>query len=89
MKHRSAAVASRALELALRGQSFQVNDVQRDFADAPSRQTIYRVLDQLAEDDWLRCEGKVWHPDLKARMLADVDDEQRRAGTGFSAEDLL
>lgn len=90
MTHRSAAVASRAIELALRGERFQVDDVQRGLSNPPSRQTIYRVLDQLDEDDWLTCHGKIWKPDLKASMLGDVDDEDDgRDGFSLSAEDLL
>ncbi|WP_277543728.1 hypothetical protein [Haloarcula laminariae] len=90
MKHRFTAVASRALELALRGQQFQVTDIQRGLSDPPSRQTIYRVLDQLAEDDWLRCSGKIWHPDIKADMLGDLDDEEdSRDGFSLSADDVL
>jgi len=91
MTHRSAAVASRALELSLRGKQFPVDDVRRGLDDPPSRQTIYRVLDQLAEDDWLRCSGKIWHPDLKAEMLGDVDGNQgaRREGFSLDSSDLL
>jgi len=90
MTHRSAAVASRAVELALRGKQFTVEDVRRGLDDPPSRQTIYRVLDQLAEDDWLRCSGKIWHPDIKADMLGDVDDQDDgRDGFSLSADDLL
>jgi len=91
MSHRAAAVASRALELSLRGQDFTVDDVRRGLDDPPSRQTIYRVLDQLAEDDWLRCSGKIWHPDIKSDMLGDVDDDQddRKGGFSLSADDLL
>lgn len=90
MSHRSAAVASRAIELALRGREFTVDDVRRPLTDAPSRQTVYRVLDQLAEDDWLRCSGKIWHPDIKAEMLGDVDqDDTERPGFSLDADDLL
>jgi len=91
MTHRSAAVASRALELALRDQDFTVDDVRRGLSDPPSRQTIYRVLDQLAEDDWVTCSGKIWHPDIKAEMLGDVDDQDDggREGFSLSADDLL
>ena len=90
MKHRSTAVASHALELALRGQTFEVRDIQRGLTDPPSRQTIYRVLSQLEEDDWIVCEGKSWQPDLKATMLADVDGEDESDdGFSLSADDLL
>jgi len=90
MTHRSAATTARAIELALRGQTFSVDDVQRGLADPPSRQTVYRVLDELAGDDWVRCSGKKWHPDIKANMLGDVDDqEESNEGFSLSADDLL
>lgn len=33
--------------------------------------------------------GKSWRPELKAKMLGDVDEESRRAGTGLLADDLF
>jgi len=90
MKHRSTAVASEALELALRGKSFQVEDIKRALSDPPSRQTIYRVLDQLADDDWVECERKLWFPGTKAKLLGDVDEiEKQSSGFDLSADDLL
>lgn len=92
MQHRATAVASRALELALRGKSFRVRDVQRGLSDPPSRQTVYRVLQQLEADDWIRVDGHSWHPDIKSQMLADVDegtDRDGRRGLGLDTEDLL
>jgi len=91
MSHRAGAVASRALELALRGEPFQVTDIQQRLSDAPSRQTIYRVLRQLEADDWIRCEGHTWYPDIKAEGLGglDEDDRERRRGFSLDAEDLL
>jgi hypothetical protein len=90
MKHRSTAVASEALELALRGKSFQMQDIKRGLSDPPSRQTIYRVLKQLSEDDWIEYEGKLWFPGTKAKLLGDVDDvEKQSRGFDLSADDLL
>jgi DNA-binding PadR family transcriptional regulator len=71
------------------GVTDDVEDVRRGVDDPPSRQTIYRVLDQLAEDDWLIRDGKYWVPDLKAEMLGDVDEEPDRGGISFDADDLL
>lgn len=91
MTHRAGAVASRAIELAVRGESFQVKDIQHGVSDPPSRQTCYRVLRQLEADGWIQCVGKHWRPDLKAEMLGDVDqdDRDRQAGMSFDAEELL
>jgi len=95
MKHRSTAAASRAIELALRSESFRVRDLQRglpDTADAPSRQTLYRVLKQLADDDWIRRDGHTWRPDIKAEMLAGVDpnpDRDSNEGMSFDVDEFL
>ena len=90
MGHRAAAVASRAIELAVRGQPFSVNDIQRGIEDAPSRQTIYRVLQQLEADDWITGDGHTYRPDFKAEALGDVDDsESGRKRFDISAEDVL
>jgi len=89
MEHRAAGVASQAIEFAVRGKVFTVRDVQRGLSDPPSRQTVYRVLRQLASDDWIRRESHLWHPDIKATMLGDVDDTERRGGFSLSADNLL
>jgi len=91
MEHRAAGVASRALELALRGESFQVKDIQRMLSDAPSRQTCYRVLRQLAADDWIYQNGKTWYPDLKAKGLRGDGENDPDDGDGFSisADDVF
>lgn len=90
MEHRATGVASRALELALRGESFRTKDIQRVLSDPPSRQTCYRVLRQLQSDDWIYHENKTWHPDLKAKGLGSGSDTDRNAGSGFSisADDI-
>lgn len=82
-RHRAGAVASRAIGLALRGEPFQVSDVRRRLSDPPSRQTVYRVLAQLERDEWVRQDGKTWHPYFKAKALGDVDD------TGIDVHDIL
>ena len=90
MSHRATAAASRALELALRGEQFQISDIRHGLTDAPSRQTIYRVLTQLEDDEWIQCTGKVWKPDIKATMLGDVDeDSDGETGFSLSADELL
>ena len=100
MTHRSAAVASRAIELALQRDPFTADDIRRGLDDPPSRSTVYRVLHQLAEDDWLEQLGNGWRPDVKAQMLGsgsgggdgdrDVDADRDR-GEGFSidVDDIL
>jgi hypothetical protein len=90
MPHRAAAAASRALELALRGKHFQISDIQHGLTEPPSRQTIYRVLTQLEDDEWIQCSGKVWKPDLKATMLGDVDEGSgEKDGFSLNADELL
>ena len=90
MKHRSTAVASMAIEEALRGKAFQVSDLQRALDDPPSRQTIYRVLNQLADDDWIERDGHTWQPSFKTRLLADIDeDSTQRQGFDLRANDVL
>ena len=89
MTHRAAAVAGRAIEYALRGQRFQVSDLQDGTDDTPSRQTIYRVLDELASDDWVEREGKYWRPGFKADALGDVDEVADRGGFSLDSSDLL
>lgn len=79
MTHRSAKIAAKAVEKSLRGQEFTVSELARGETDAPSRQTIYRILDQLREDEWLVCEGDTWKPAVKARMLGRDDDGNGRS----------
>jgi hypothetical protein len=83
MTHRAAAVASRAIELALRRKEFRVRDIQRGASDPPSRQTIYRVLETLQEDDWLENQGKIWKPSVKTQLLSDVEAEQETTSEAF------
>ncbi|PHQ39112.1 hypothetical protein DJ69_07950 [Halorubrum persicum] len=86
MTHRSAKIAAKAVEMSLRGEEFTVSDLARDESDPPSRQTIYRILDQLREDDWLVCEGDTWKPFVKPRMLADVDDDNDDTGRSIDLD---
>ena len=88
MTHRAAEVSGRAIELALRGQKFQLDDVTRQLSDPPSRQTVYRVLCQLDQDEWIEQRGKHWEPDIKAQGLSG-NEEQKDRGMSFDAEDLL
>ena len=83
--HRSAAVASRAIELALRRKQFTVKDIQRGLSDPPSRQTIYRVLETLQEEDWVENDGKNWEPSIKAQLLSDVDVEKESTTSAFDS----
>jgi len=66
-----------------------VSDVQEGLDDPPSRQTVYRILDELAEDDWVSSDGQFWEPDMKAELLGDVDESRDRDGFSLSADDLL
>lgn len=77
MEHQGAAVASRALKLALSEGAFKSEDVRRGFGRPPSRHTVRRVLRQLEEDDWLERESedaRIWRAGMQARMLGDLSD---------------
>ena len=77
MHHRSAAVASRAIELALREGAFRANDVRRGLDEPPSESTTTRVLRQLEADGWLTREtdrSDIWRAGLQARSLGDLSD---------------
>lgn len=87
MSHRAASVASRAIELAIRGEHFTTTDIRRGVDDAPSRSTVYRVLDELESDDWIAQRGNGWAPGMTATMLpggdADTDDD---SGASFEID---
>jgi len=87
MTHRAAAVASRGIELALRREPFTADDIRRGVDDPPSRSTVYRVLAQLQEDEWIEQRGNGWHPDLKAQMLSGK--EKRESGFSLDLDDIL
>lgn len=77
MEHRAAAVASRALKLALTEGAFKANDVRRAFSRPPSEATVTRVLRQLEEDDWLQREAdgsSIWRAGFQARTLGDLSE---------------
>jgi hypothetical protein len=77
MQHRSAAVASRALKLALTEGAFKASDVRRRFTHPPSEATVTRVLRQLEEDDWLQREkdgSSIWRAGIQARALGDLSE---------------
>jgi len=87
MEHRSAAVASRGIELALSREPFTADDVRRAISDPPSRSTVYRVLAQLEADDWIEQRGNGWHPSVKAQMLSGK--EKRDRGFSLDMDDIL
>jgi len=93
MTHRGAAVASRGIELALRGESFTADDIRRGVDDPPSRSTIYRVLRQLASCDWIEQRGNGWHPSVKAQMLRGSGSNDtksvRRSSFEIDVKDIL
>jgi hypothetical protein len=77
MYHRSAAVASRAVELSLREGAFRANDVRRGLDDPPGESTVTRVLRQLEADGWLTRETEgsdIWRAGLQARSLGDLSE---------------
>ena len=75
MSHRAAAVASKAIEYALQDESFTVSDIRGEIADAPSRTTIYRILDELATDNWIQQRGNGWQPGLKPTNLGNSSSD--------------
>jgi len=87
MTHRAAAVASRGIELALQREPFTADDIRRGVDDPPSRSTVYRVLQQLAADDWIEQRGNGWHPDLKAQMLSGKEKQDH--GFSLDMDDIL
>ena len=87
MEHRAAAVASRGIELAMQREPFTADDIRRGLDDPPSRATVYRVLRQLAADDWIQQRGNGWHPSLKAQMLSGK--EKRERGFSLDMDDIL
>ena len=87
MEHRAAAVASRGIELAMQREPFTADDVRRGLADPPSRATVYRVLAQLQEDEWIEQRGNGWHPDVKAQMLSGR--KKRERGFSLDMDDIL
>lgn len=87
MTHLAAAVASRAIELALQREPFTAKDIRRGLEDSPSRSTIYRVLHQLEADEWIEQRGNGWHPDIKAQML--TGKEKRESGFSLDVDDIL
>ena len=87
MTHRAAAVASRGIELALQREPFTADDIRRGVDDPPSRSTVYRVLQQLAADDWIEQRGNGWHPDMKAQMLSGKKKQDR--GFSLDMDDIL
>ncbi len=87
MSHRAAAVASRGIELALSREPFTADDVRRGVDDPPSRATVYRVLAQLREDDWIEQRGNGWHPDVKAQMFSGK--ENRESGFSLDLDNIL
>ena len=86
MGHRAAAVASRAIELSLRGEHFTTADIRCGVDEPPSRSTVYRVLDELAADDWIAQRGNGWAPGMNATMLSGDGDNGDSDDSGASFE---
>lgn len=76
MRHRAGAVASYSIELAIRGVQFSASDIRRGLNDPPSKSTVYRVLRQLEQDEWITQLGNGWQPGMKAQMLGDIDNDR-------------
>jgi DNA-binding IclR family transcriptional regulator len=51
-----------------------MSEIRGEIDDAPSRSTIYRVLDELSTDDWIQQRGNSWHPGMKPTTLGVADD---------------
>lgn len=81
MEHTGAAVAGRAIKLAMTEGSFRNEDVRRGFGRPPSRHTVRRVLRQLEADNWLAREGdesRLWRAGFQARALGDLSERAER-----------
>lgn len=79
-EHRSAAVATRAIRLAILEGAFTVVDVRRGVDDPPTERTVRRVLRQLEADGWLQRtseESPIWRAGRQARMLGDMSESAR------------
>lgn len=105
MEHRAAAVASRGIELAIRGESFTAEDILKPLSSTnrhpnttpPSRSTVYRVLRQLEDDEWIEQRGNGWHPDIKSKMLrsgknsntADENSNNKKTDFNLDLDEIL
>jgi ribosomal protein S19E (S16A) len=81
MEHTGAAVAGRAIKLAMSEGSFKSEDVRRGFGRPPSRHTVRRVLRQLESDGWLTRESdesRIWRAGFQARALGDLSAQAER-----------
>ncbi|WP_340100557.1 hypothetical protein [Salinibaculum salinum] len=79
--HRSAAVAARGIELAVRDGIFYSGDVGKGLDDPPSQSTITRVLQQLESEGWLERDtsgSSLWRAGTKARILGDMNESTIR-----------
>jgi len=77
MEHRAAAVAGRAIKLAMTEGSFKASDVTQRISDPPSTATVYRVLRQLEQDDWLNRQAdgsSIWRAGMQAKMLGELSE---------------
>lgn len=64
-EHRSAAIASQAIRMALTRRSFHASEVADHVDEPPSDRTVRRVLRQLETDGWLQRDtdgGHLWRP---------------------------
>ncbi|QZP39206.1 hypothetical protein [Halobaculum magnesiiphilum] len=85
MSHRAAAVASEAIRLALINKRFSAADVRAGVDDAPSRQTVSRVLAQLEADGWLARRDK----EPRTWLAGDLAREHGEGGFSIDSSDLF
>ena len=96
MVHRTTAIASFGIELSLQGRSFHTSEIIKKFEmkysgqkseKPPSRSTVYRVLCQLEEEDWIEQRGNNWFPNVKSQMLEREDEStSNQASSDFQIE---
>jgi DNA-binding HxlR family transcriptional regulator len=89
MEHRAAAVASRAVKLALTEGAFKAGEVRRGLARPPSKATVTRVLRQLEDDGWLQREvegSSIWRAGFQARALGDLSERAIEAADREAVE---
>lgn len=73
--HRAAAVASRAICLALNEQPFLASTLAERVDDPPSIRTIRRILSQLESDNWLERRSNMsdhWYPGPLVRGITPL-----------------
>ena len=96
MVHRATAIASFGIELSLQERSFRTSEIVKKYEvkysgqkseKPPSRSTVYRVLCQLEEEDWIEQRGNKWFPNVKSQMLKGEDEStNNRTNSDFQIE---